>query len=65
MNYTPHGNLTRRELILAVVNQDSPTDFELELVERLSNIIPEASTYEDGYSAGYAAGVLKKIKETS
>lgn len=35
MPYTPHAHLSDPELILAVANKKDPTDFELELMERL------------------------------
>lgn len=35
MSYTPYAHLSDSELILAVANKKDPTDFELELMERL------------------------------
>ena len=63
MNYTPHANLTDDELVLAVCNKESPSSLELEMAERLSSKLSDETNYDEGFSDGYAAWVVKKTRE--
>lgn len=41
MSYTPYGNHSDEELLLAVANRDDATDLEIELAQRLERLMQE------------------------